>query len=382
MTMRDGMPGPGWWIASDGRWYPPELHPDVRARAAVVVDEPVAPASFATQSLPASFEISPVVSRGPANGTVPQNGTVSRNGAPAANGGAPISNGGTFTSNGARSPIGTLSKEKEAFLASLRSSNGAAVPARDRVETTAPAAVITAPPVETTAPVTDTSPRPSRSASQRLAFGIGLAAATLLVIVYFARGHGGRPSFDVSEPTTVATTVQAAPATGAPATGAPATGVTSSSAPGTSPAASSVTTTRAGTAPTTSTVTAAKVTPKVVSVFDLVKGNCVDGAGLSDGLVTTIRVVDCTEVHTHEVYYSGRYPESTFDANRISAYANDTCLSQFASYVGIDYTRSRYQYLHIVPTQESWTRDNDRDVVCVAFDEDATITGTLAGRAQ
>ena len=21
--------GPGWWIASDGKWYPPELHPSV-----------------------------------------------------------------------------------------------------------------------------------------------------------------------------------------------------------------------------------------------------------------------------------------------------------------------------------------------------------------
>lgn len=25
-----GPPAPGWWIASDGRWYPPELHPSVR----------------------------------------------------------------------------------------------------------------------------------------------------------------------------------------------------------------------------------------------------------------------------------------------------------------------------------------------------------------
>ncbi|MGI9600607.1 MAG: septum formation family protein [Acidimicrobiales bacterium] len=23
-------PGPGWWLASDGKWYPPHLHPDVR----------------------------------------------------------------------------------------------------------------------------------------------------------------------------------------------------------------------------------------------------------------------------------------------------------------------------------------------------------------
>jgi hypothetical protein len=36
--MTDASPGPGWWLASDGRWYPPHLHPDVRARA----DEPAA----------------------------------------------------------------------------------------------------------------------------------------------------------------------------------------------------------------------------------------------------------------------------------------------------------------------------------------------------
>lgn len=25
--MSDSSGGPGWWLASDGRWYPPELHP-------------------------------------------------------------------------------------------------------------------------------------------------------------------------------------------------------------------------------------------------------------------------------------------------------------------------------------------------------------------
>jgi hypothetical protein len=28
--MSDRSEGPGWWIASDGKWYPPELHPSVR----------------------------------------------------------------------------------------------------------------------------------------------------------------------------------------------------------------------------------------------------------------------------------------------------------------------------------------------------------------
>lgn len=28
--MSDKSEGPGWWVASDGEWYPPELHPSVR----------------------------------------------------------------------------------------------------------------------------------------------------------------------------------------------------------------------------------------------------------------------------------------------------------------------------------------------------------------
>src|SRR5947209_7011995 len=28
--MSDTQRGPGWWIASDGKWYPPELHPNYR----------------------------------------------------------------------------------------------------------------------------------------------------------------------------------------------------------------------------------------------------------------------------------------------------------------------------------------------------------------
>jgi uncharacterized protein DUF2510 len=28
--MSDVSQGPGWWVASDGKWYPPELHPDNR----------------------------------------------------------------------------------------------------------------------------------------------------------------------------------------------------------------------------------------------------------------------------------------------------------------------------------------------------------------
>ena len=45
--MSDKPEGPGWWIASDGNWYPPELHPSVRevSRMRSPVDTPVQPAT-------------------------------------------------------------------------------------------------------------------------------------------------------------------------------------------------------------------------------------------------------------------------------------------------------------------------------------------------
>ncbi len=33
--MSDVSQGPGWWQASDGKWYPPDLHPDYQASAPV-----------------------------------------------------------------------------------------------------------------------------------------------------------------------------------------------------------------------------------------------------------------------------------------------------------------------------------------------------------
>src|SRR5580704_16392793 len=34
LPMSDVSQGPGWWLASDGRWYAPELHPDYKAHSA------------------------------------------------------------------------------------------------------------------------------------------------------------------------------------------------------------------------------------------------------------------------------------------------------------------------------------------------------------
>ncbi|MHB1582152.1 MAG: hypothetical protein ACYC0E_00180 [Acidimicrobiales bacterium] len=59
--MSDVSQGPGWWLASDGRWYPPETHPQYRA-AATTVAEPGA----ATGSDPAAGSATPATGSDPA----------------------------------------------------------------------------------------------------------------------------------------------------------------------------------------------------------------------------------------------------------------------------------------------------------------------------
>src|ERR1700677_5055919 len=53
--MSDASKGPGWWLASDGKWYPPHLHPSELA--------PPPPKSV-PPSVPAPFESPAMVSGG------------------------------------------------------------------------------------------------------------------------------------------------------------------------------------------------------------------------------------------------------------------------------------------------------------------------------
>ena len=66
VCVSDVSQGTGWWIASDDKWYPPELHPDV-----LVAVDAAAPLSYEAVSMPATDSVaSPeaAVVRGPRGG--------------------------------------------------------------------------------------------------------------------------------------------------------------------------------------------------------------------------------------------------------------------------------------------------------------------------
>src|SRR5262245_10048365 len=69
--MSDSSQGPGWWQASDGKWYPPESHPD-HAGQATSADPGADPSgSDPTQAMPATPSSWPTPDGGPSGPGVP-----------------------------------------------------------------------------------------------------------------------------------------------------------------------------------------------------------------------------------------------------------------------------------------------------------------------
>jgi hypothetical protein len=139
-------------------------------------------------------------------------------------------------------------------------------------------------------------------------------------------------------------------------------------------------------APTTTlaTATTGPGGATAVSVFELQPSMCINNPELSTGLVTDLSAVPCEQPHTHEVYFKVTYspPDGAFDAQRVAAFADEQCAQAFTAYVGVPYDRSKYYFLHLAPSAESWKEQGDRDVVCLLFQQGASLTGSAKGSAQ
>lgn len=352
--MIDSAPAPGWWLASDGNWYPPELHPDLRApsppeatrinraREGLRFDAPIA-----------VLERPPAVKALPPE-TVPPEPVAPEPVAAAVAALAPVT----------AAPAPVVPESRPAPAAKQPAGRDPRERRRERAEP------------------------PPKPRSSKLGLAVTASAATLGFILFQThRNDNDRGQLDAVPVTTVPATTASASTSAAPSTSA-ATTAPGAVAPTTTPAANApaASPTAAPTtgAPTTGAPSTAPVTTgaaaRTISVLDLARGQCLDQPDLSTGLLSSVMVVPCNQPHTHEVYYDVKYTESnTFDAAKLSQFANARCVSEFRSYVGVDFEVSRYQYLIIVPTQDTWNRDRDRNVVCVAYDEDGKLSSSIAG---
>ena len=114
-------------------------------------------------------------------------------------------------------------------------------------------------------------------------------------------------------------------------------------------------------------------------VFSMEVGDCLNDAD-TDGVVSTVPIVECSSPHDSEVYEAGDVPDGDFpDDEALTTAAEQICGPSFDAFIGLGYEESLYDYSYYFPTEESWAA-GDREVLCVAFADDASkITGTLSG---
>jgi Septum formation len=103
-------------------------------------------------------------------------------------------------------------------------------------------------------------------------------------------------------------------------------------------------------------------------------GDCLQRESVAGAEVETVPTVDCSEEHDAQVV-------AVFDA-RDGGYPTDEeweqllvdgCLAGFEEFVGVPYEESQLELQDLTPVEEGWA-DGDREVICIAFLADGSVT--------
>jgi hypothetical protein len=121
-------------------------------------------------------------------------------------------------------------------------------------------------------------------------------------------------------------------------------------------------------------------------VFSIQLGDCTNEDASQTGEVTSVRDVPCDQAHDNEVYLVWELDGDEFPADiafpgddAIFAAADSGCGPYFETWIGAPFAETSLNYFPYVPGEESWGQ-GDREVVCLAFDENGQATGSLEGK--
>ncbi len=87
--------------------------------------------------------------------------------------------------------------------------------------------------------------------------------------------------------------------------------------------------------------------------------------------VHQLPVIPSNQPHDNEIFFlfeveDGDWPGDGF----LETTADQACLARFEAYVGRDYATSRLDFYYFGPSQLSWERLGDREIVCILYDFD------------
>jgi hypothetical protein len=133
--------------------------------------------------------------------------------------------------------------------------------------------------------------------------------------------------------------------------------------------------------PATDSTSGEEIEQTDTDVFALSVGQCLNDT--SDTEVTEVPLVDCADEHDFEVYSDFELEGDEFPGtDAINTQAEEQCLTEFESFVGISYDESVLGYTYFTPTEGSWTDGDDRLVSCLIGEPDVKTTGSLKGAAR
>jgi len=120
-----------------------------------------------------------------------------------------------------------------------------------------------------------------------------------------------------------------------------------------------------------------------VDAFHIQLGDCFDDTSSDGGEVDSVPGVPCSQPHDNETYAVFDVTNTTYpEGDGMAEIANNTCLEHFESFVGNDYQSSTLEIMTLYPTAQSWSQNNDREVVCAVYDMNAAkLEGSVKGLA-
>lgn len=117
--------------------------------------------------------------------------------------------------------------------------------------------------------------------------------------------------------------------------------------------------------------------------FAIRVGDCLESMDWAGAELTSVPVIPCAEAHESEVYAAVDLEDGDFPGDdAVATQADGYCYGEYEGFVGMAYEESAFEYGYMSPTQDSWERGDDREVLCVIWDPAGATTGSLAGVAR
>jgi hypothetical protein len=121
-------------------------------------------------------------------------------------------------------------------------------------------------------------------------------------------------------------------------------------------------------------------------VFTLSVGDCTNDDAFASEELSSVATPSCDESHDNEIYLAFEFDGDKYPAGSkypgeeaVMAEAESQCFPAFEDFVDALSDETSLYYGSYYPSAESWD-DGDREVLCLVYDMNGPVTGSLEGK--